>query len=203
MRSASTDMKESFKTLTDALNVMQTQTGEFKDMLGQIPQRFDKLEIVLQESKGNQFNKSDISQGDSISPSDKAAMHFIKTSSLIINFLSYGFVLANKNKQPISLKVLAKIIGTDDAEYCHGATMAMQACGLVNANSIDIVKEVSFEIIDINHVIKKEIQPYLNDYIIQKFSEQPKYLKTLQKSVLEIERLFEPNNPETIALAAE
>lgn len=193
MRAASTDMKESFTQLNNILETVQSQTNEFKQMLGQLPERFDKLETAIQLQKETGVKKQPHISTSTAIPDD-IVRNFINRSSVVTNLLCYGLVLAKRANKNFSLEEFCNAIEFRAITQVLGILITVDAVEIIDTTSTETKN--CFEISYLHPVLNDLIQQYIKQYVAEQFATSPDRLEFWNRRIAAVEAIYAPKTLE-------
>lgn len=191
MKDASSEMRENVAKLTSSLATMQAQTSEFKGILDQMPQRFDRIDTFLEETKKNLGGKTETASEPTKEVPPKFAETFLHVGSPYMNLLVYAMALAYKTKKTLSIKEFSENVARSDISgYCRGVIVTMEATNLSEAEEADESGGGIFLITTLNSTLASDAGSYFKGYLAKEFIDKPKSRQAWESRINKVEAMF-------------
>lgn len=190
LNSATVEMKHSLSTLTEAMEAIRTQTGEFSSIVGEIPVKLEKLETTFLDAAKSFGEKPKVKTNlaPNVILSDPVVEKFLATSSLSSNLITIACVLAAKANQDLELDKICEKINMPISDLMTGYVAAMNAVGLISAKYISGTR--SFKITEVNKRLTENAESYYEKYIYETFKDDTEKLEIWRKRLDAIKELF-------------
>lgn len=185
VREASASVSTSIESLNATLKEFSSQNQNLRELLGNLPSRFDQLETKVDDvakaiGEKPQEAQPPISANEI---STQAVAAFLARASLNHNLLAYACVLAMQKKKPLSIPSFCKAIDSNGPFGYQGFLACMNAVQLCWRKAVE-GQDKTFTISSVHPDLITQSQTYFLKYVNETFSdrqaEREKWMAKLQ-----------------------
>lgn len=191
---ASENVKRNLEELTQALDAITNRTADLHESVINIPNRFDKLEILLDDN--SKVRKQELKEAVSTTPTSSVnnwnsteTQRFFERASLSMNLVTLACALANQKNKELNLHDLMVALEANLMSFTTGFIASMHACGVIQRHTVKN-KEKTYKIVTISPLVASTIKTYFLNYIKETYAGDEDEQIRWQRRLAAVEQLF-------------